>query len=88
MSDFGFAAGFSLGCIISSVGVVIALIICRRIENESAQEIDGWGDAFAASRAHGHNTDAYTFQIAWAYARDYFERRAPASEGEQNADQA
>lgn len=45
--------------------------------------LTGWEAAFADSRARGHNTDAYTFQIAWAYARDYFERRAPASEGEQ-----
>ena len=81
MSDFGFAAGFSLGCFISSV--VSVFLICRSKEDESAQELDGWDDAFADSRAQGHNTDAYTFQIAWAYALDYFERRAPASEGEQ-----
>lgn len=45
--------------------------------------LTGWESAFDDSRARGHNTDAYTFQIAWAYARDYFERCAPASEGEQ-----
>lgn len=83
MSDFGFAAGFSLGCLVSSVGVVVAVIVCRSREDESAPELDGWDEAFADSRTRGHNTDAYTFQIAWAYARDYFERRAPASEGEQ-----
>ena len=35
--------------------------------------ITGWEQAFANSRANGHNTDAYTFQIAWAYAKEYFE---------------
>ena len=35
--------------------------------------INDWQDAFADSRARGLNTDAYTFQIAWAYAQQHFE---------------
>lgn len=46
---------------------------------ETLAPITGWEDAFADSRAQGHNTDAYTFQIAWAYAKEHFERAAKES---------
>lgn len=35
-----------------------------------AKPIKFWQEAFDDSRRRGHNTDAYTFQIAWAYARE------------------
>ncbi|PVX61275.1 hypothetical protein [Paraburkholderia unamae] len=44
------------------------------------EPVSGWESAFADSRAHGHNTDAYTFQIAWAYAEDHFKRQPRFSE--------
>lgn len=37
--------------------------------------ITGWEDAFADARRRALNVDAYTFQIAWAYAREYFQGR-------------
>ncbi|HEX2652956.1 MAG TPA: hypothetical protein VHN11_04820 [Xanthobacteraceae bacterium] len=63
-------------------GALIGLMIgvfyrtYRDVARRPAQPVHGWEDAFSDSRSHGHHTDAYTFQIAWAYARDHFEPTA------------
>ncbi|WP_176331563.1 hypothetical protein [Burkholderia vietnamiensis] len=83
MSELSFGSGVFFGWCAESLCMVVAGAIHWWKKGEPQQALDGWRDAFEESRARGHNTDAYTFQIAWAYARDYFELRAPASEGEQ-----
>lgn len=67
MLDFFLWVLFVLG-IASIVGMLIDSAKKRR-----AEPVKGWEEAFADSRARGLNTDAYTFQIAWAYAQQHFE---------------
>ncbi|HEM7841952.1 hypothetical protein [Burkholderia multivorans] len=83
MSYISFGSGFLFGWCAAGMCIVISWAIRWWRKGEPVPVLDGWRDSFEDSRARGHNTDAYTFQIAWAYARDYFECRAPASEGEQ-----
>ncbi|WP_157765492.1 hypothetical protein [Burkholderia multivorans] len=82
MSYISFGSGFLFGWCAAGMCIAISWAVRWWKKDGPTQAIDGWRDSFEESRARGHNTDAYTFEIAWAYARDYFERRAPASEGD------
>jgi hypothetical protein len=48
---------------------MVAKILRERKAKRKAKPVDpAWLEAFNHARAQGLNVDAFTFQIAWAYA--------------------
>lgn len=82
MAYLSFGTGLLVGWCAASLCVGLALAIHWWKRGTPLIELDDWQDAFADSRARGHNTDAYTFQIAWAYAREHYDRAPQAPEPE------